>query len=247
MLSKVAGSREACKLVMREHTPARIAFASSFRGLDNTYKGRSMLIFDDLDAFFRSLMRYIGNGYTDAQISVIPHKKVHKIKHIDVKLRERYKSDLTSGKRQYRRKKGLANYAVLRFRDKLYIVLKSPGKDELDERWKSIYKTPLQLGDILRLEVIRDERGKNTVKIEKNLLKEIRSSIFLAIEKRDGRRFHSELNKLYNLHKVLKYRGIAMQLSSLLRDIKIAQKKHGTSWSVPTFFYGTSGKRARTE
>lgn len=195
-----------------------------------------MLIFDDLDAFFRSLMRYIGNGYTDAQISVIPHKKVHKIKHIDVKLRERYKSDLTSGKRQYRRKKGLANYAVLRFRDKLYIVLKSPGKDELDERWKSIYKTPLQLGDILRLEIIKDERGKNTVKIEKNLLKEIRSSIFLAIEKRDGRRFHNELNKLYNLHKVLKYRGIAMQLSSLLRDIKIAQKKHGTSWNVPTFF-----------
>ena len=194
-----------------------------------------MLIFNDLKLFFRAVMRYVGNGYSKCQISTIPEKKKHKIAQIDTKMNHRYLSDLSQGKRQYRRKQGLANYAVLRYRD-MYLVLKSPGKDETGEKWHSIYRTPLILGKILKLEIYKDERRKNTVKIEKELLKDIKASIMLSIEKRAGAKFHAEMGKLYNLSRTIPYRGLNMQISTLLKEVKEAQKKHGTHFTVPKFF-----------
>ena len=194
-----------------------------------------MLIFNDLKPFFRAVMRYVGNGYTKCQISTIPEKKKHKIPQIDAKMKRRYMSDLSQGKRQYRRKQGLANYAVLRYRD-MYLVLKSPGRDETGEKWNSIYRTPLLLGKILKLEIYKDEREKNTVKLEKELLKEIKSSIMLSIEKRAGARFHAEIRKLWSLSRTIPYRGLNRQISTLLKEIQEAQKKHGTKWTVPKFF-----------
>lgn len=195
-----------------------------------------MLVFEDLQPFFRSILRYIGNGYTQCQLSYIPPKKKHKLLNIDTKLKNIYKSNLSQGKRQYRRKKGLCNYTVLRYRDLFYLILKSPGKDELQEKWQSIYKLPLKVGTILTLEVIKDERNKNTIKIEKELLKEIKANIAISIEKRQGNKLHTELNKLYNLHKTLRYRGISIQISNILKEIKKLQKIHGTKYSVPKFF-----------
>lgn len=198
-----------------------------------------MLVFNDLKSFMRSLMRYIGNGYTECQISLIKEKKreEHLLKKIDAKLSKKYLSTLSQGQRQYRKRKGLCNYIVLRYRTFVYVVLKtSKGEDTLKERWSSIYNNPIKVGEVLELVIFKDERNKNTVKINKKLFKEIRASIRLAIEKRDGRRFHMELKKLHNLSKILSYRGLNMQISSLLKDIKEWQKKHGTKWEVPTFF-----------
>lgn len=195
-----------------------------------------MLVFSDLKPFFRSVMRYAGNGYLECQISKIPEKKRHKVPHIDAKMRKHYMSDLTQGQRQYRRKKGLANYTVLRYRNNLYVVLKSPGKDTVEEKWRSIYRAPMQLGAVLKLQLHRDEKGKNTVKLSRDLLKETRSKILTAIEKKNGRQFHKEITKLYNLSSTIPYRGLNMQISDLLKDVRHAQKKHGTRWSVPVFF-----------
>lgn len=195
-----------------------------------------MLSFTELQPFFRAVLRYVGNGYTQCQLSYIPDKKKHKLPNIDTKLKNIYKSNLSQGKRQYRRKKGLCNYAVLRYRDFFYLILKSPGKDELNEKWKTIYKLPLKLGNTLELQIIKDERNKNTIKISKQLLKEIKSKIALYIEKKQGNKLHTELNKLYNLHKALRYRGISIQISTILKEIKKLQKMHGTKYNVPKFF-----------
>jgi len=195
-----------------------------------------MLVFQELKPFFQQIMRYVGNGYTECQISTIPEKKRYKVPHIDAKLKKRYKSDLTQGQRQYRRKKGQCNYAVLRYRDFCYLVLKSKGKDETGEKWNSIYRTPIPVGSHLVLELLKDERGRNTVKVEKKAWQDIRSAVLLSIEKRAGARFHGEIGKVYNLSKVLPYRGINLQISSLLKAVKQAQKEHGTKWTVPVFF-----------
>lgn len=199
-----------------------------------------MLVFNDLRAFIRSLMRYIGNGYTECQVSLIKQKKrvEYLLKQTDAKLSKKYLSTLTQGQRQYRKRKGLCNYIVLRYKTFLYVILKTKkGEDTLQEKWENIYNKPLILGDVLELVIYKDERGKNTVKISKKLFREeIRASIRLAVEKRDGRRFHAELKKLYNLSRVLPYRGLNMQLSTLLKDIKKWQKEHGTKWEVPKFF-----------
>jgi len=199
-----------------------------------------MLVFNDLKAFMRSLIRYVGNGYTECQISPIKRKKrklpLLMLKQIDAKLSKKYLSTLSKGQRQYRKRKGFCNYMVLRYKTFLYVVLKTKGKDVLEERWENIHNKPLPLGDVLELVLYKDERGKNTVKISKMLFREIRASIRFAIEKKDGRRFHAELKKLHNLSKTLPYRGLNMQLSSLLRDISKWQKEHGTKFQVPKFF-----------
>ena len=194
-----------------------------------------MLVFQELKPFFQQVMRYVGNGYTECQISFVKEQKRHKIPHIDAKLQRRYKSDLTQGQRQYRRKKGLANYAVLRYRN-TYIVLKSKGEDETREKWKSVYRTPIPVGSHLVLELLKDERGRNTVKVSKESWRDIRSAVLFAVEKRAGARFHAEIGKVRNLSRVLPYRGINLQVSSLLKAIKEAQKEHGTKWTVPKFF-----------
>ena len=197
-----------------------------------------MLVFKDLTPFFRALFRYIGNGYTDCQVSFIKQNKRQEyfLKRTDNKLTKKYLTNLTQGQRQYRRKKGLCNYQVFRYRDLLYIVLKSPGIEELGEKWTCIYKQNLKLGEVLEVQIYIDERNKNTIKLTKNLLKDIKSKICLSIEKRKGYEFHSHLKKLNNLAKVLPYRGLNMQLSGLLRDINKWQKQHGTKWNVPKFF-----------
>jgi len=198
-----------------------------------------MLVFNDLRAFIRSLMRYIGNGYIECQISPIKQKKrvEYLLKQTDAKLSKKYLSTLTQGQRQYRKRKGLCNYIVLRYKTFLYVILKTKkGKDTLQEKWENIYNKPLILGDVLELVVYKDERGKNTVKISKKLFREIRASILSSIEKRNGKRFHIELKKIHNLSRTLPYRGLNIQLSNLLKDIKKWQKKHGTKWEVPEFF-----------
>jgi hypothetical protein len=193
-----------------------------------------MLEFKELSPFFKALINYIGNGYTYYQVSYIPQKKAHKKAHILAKLSKKYNTQLTKWQRQYRKRKGLANYQVFNLKS-VVVVLKTPGEDETGENWQKFPILPVNFG-VLELEIIKDERDKITVKISKNLLKEIKANIREAFKKRDGRKFHYEMKKLYNLHKSLKYRGIMLQISDILREIQELKKKHTIKWEVPKFF-----------
>jgi len=198
-----------------------------------------MYFTDNIKDFCRTFLRYIGNGYTKMQISYIPEKKRYKANIISNKLKNKYETDLSSGKRQYRKKKGKCNYIGIQYQDKFFVILKTNGEDDSrnKEKWINVYRKPIKLGNFLEIELIKDERGLNTFKLRKEVLKNIKTNIFLAIEKRNGTSFHKEIRKIYNLHRVLKYRGFYMQLSHILKEIKEEQKKHGTKFNLPRFFY----------
>jgi len=196
-----------------------------------------MYIVADITSFCKTLIRYVGNGYDQMQVSYIPNKKRHKTKQIRAKLSNKYQTNLSSGKRQYRRKKGLCNYIGIQFKDIFFIILKTKGSEpNFNEKWQSVYRYSFQLGKFLKVELIKDERGKNTFKLEKETIKDIRSNIQVTIQKHNKSKFYNEITKLYNLHKILRYRGFYIQLSTILKDIKQLQIKHNTKYNLPKFF-----------
>ena len=194
-----------------------------------------MLVFEDIKSLARQLIRYVGNGYSEIQVSIIPEKKLPKISKIDEKLNRRYSLDLTTYQRQYRRRKNKANFVGLRYK-RTIIILKSKGDTEIEERFKSVLGSIIDFG-YLKIVLYKDEREKLTFKIEREIYRDMKEKILLSIKNRQGRAFHSEISKLYTLSKVLPYRGVNLQISSILKTIQEKQKEHGTRWSVPKFFY----------
>jgi hypothetical protein len=120
----------------------------------------------------------------------------------------------------------------------MVLILRTPGTDELNERWHIFPKKKIELSlkSGLCLEVIRDERGKISVKMCKQLLREFRVLFREAYHKRDGRLYYATIKRLHNLHKVVRYRALQLQVSDLLKEIQYLRKKHGRRWSVPEFF-----------
>ncbi len=194
-----------------------------------------MLVFEDIKSLSRQLMRYVGNGYSEIQVSTIPEKKFSKISKIEEKLNKRYSLDLTTYQRQYRRRKNKANFVGLRYK-KTIIILKTKGETEREEKFINIFGSVIDYG-YLKIVLYKDERNKMTFKIERDIYRDIKEKILLSIKNRQGRAFHSEISKLYTLSRVLPYRGVNLQISSILKTIKEKQEEHGTRWNVPKFFH----------
>jgi len=195
-----------------------------------------MLVFNSLKPFTRNLINYIGNGYIYCQVVKIPEKKTKKIKSIDKKITTKYLTDLSSGKRQYRKKKGLCNYKSLRFGNTIIILKTAKGEDAYKkEKWSEILGHQITFRK-LSIVVFKDERDKITVRIHKSYLKEIMGLLELSISKKNQQEFNKAITFLYNLHKTLRYRGIQIQISQILKQIKSLQKSHGTKFQVPKFF-----------
>ena len=193
-----------------------------------------MKVFEGLKPFARTLINYVGNGYVYCQISHIPEGKMDEIKKIDKKLTKKYQTDLTQGQRQHRKRKGLCNYKALRFYN-LILILKTTGEDELKEDWENILGKEIVF---VRLSVVvfRDERGKLTLRIGKTYLREIRHTLDNIISKQKKKEFNEIITLLYNLSRTARYRGIQIQISNILREIKAMQKLHGTNYKIREFF-----------
>jgi len=193
-----------------------------------------MLVFKSLKPFCKSLINYIGNGYLYCQIVKIPKSKTDKIKQVDKKLTKKYLLDLTSGKRQYRKKKSLCNYKGLRFGNTI-VILKTKGEDTTKEKWNQILGTEISFKKLC-IVPYKDERGKITIRLCKEFLNEIRAYFEVVISKKNETQFKITMRNIYNLHKTIRYRGLNLQISQLLAYIKILQKKHGTNYKVYKFF-----------
>ncbi len=193
-----------------------------------------MLIFTDINNFTKQIMRYAGNGYKYIQVSTIPQNKIYKLHKIEEKIDKKYNTNLTTYQRQYKRRKGQANFVSLRYKTTI-IILKTEGETDIEDNFNSLLGSVLTF-EYLKLVLFRDERGKMTYKLDKDILKDIKTKLSLSIKNRQGRVFHSELSKLKTLGKVLPYRGINLQISSILKMIKEKQKEHGTKWEVGKFF-----------
>jgi len=191
---------------------------------------------DNIKAFCQQIIRYVGNGYKYIQISNIPQNKIHKISKIEEKITKKYNTNLTTWQRQYKRRKGIANFVALRYKTTI-IILKTEGNTNIQDKFEDVFNKKNVISfNYLKIRLIKDERNKLTYVLERNLLKDIKAKIKLAIKNKRGNDFHKELNKLYNLHKTLNYRGINKQISDILKMIKTEQKIHGTNFNLPKFF-----------
>jgi len=193
-----------------------------------------VLVFDNIRDLARQIMRYAGNGYTKIQVTKIPKHKTKKIPNIENKLKKRYKLDLTTNQRQYRRRKGKANFVGLRYKETV-IIMRTAGETEITEKFRELFGTEIPF-EYLKLVLIKDEREKMTFRMERKFVLDIKAKISQAIKERNGRKFHHEIKKLYSLSKALPYRGIGLQIAGILKSIERQQREHGTHWSVPRFF-----------
>jgi len=191
--------------------------------------------YQELRLLLKQIIRLVGNGYKYISISKIPENKKAKIGKIKEKLTKKYNLNLTTWQRQYRKRKGKANYKGLLYKNTI-IILKTEGETEIkDNSFKSVLNTPISF-NYLSLILYKDERGKLTYRLNKELIKTIKANIDLALKNKKGRNFHNEVKKLYNLHKVMPYRGFMLQLKTILEFIKKKQKYYNTNYTTPTFF-----------
>jgi len=192
--------------------------------------------YSNIRGFLISLIRYVGNGYKECQITYIPKSKEDKKRSILKKIEKKYNTNLTQGQRQYRRVKGLCNYAALNFNN-IIILLRTPGKSEYNsEKWENIINKEIQFNNLLSYKLYKDERGKLTIRLSKDSLRAFNYYIEASIKSKNIKNFNQAITTLYKLHKVVRYRGFMLQIKQILKRANELQKKHGTNFKTPTFF-----------
>lgn len=188
---------------------------------------------ETLKEFTGLLLAYVGTGYNHYKITHIPSKKSHKTAQILKKVSEHYQTDLTQGKRQYRRKKGIANYALVSYKD-IIIVLHTEGKNINQPReFKRITQKgmTLELSKFLTLILFKDERDKWTYRLGKDTYLFFKGELEVAFNNSNGKKFHS-LKAMFNNLPI--YKGIGTQKRELNKYIRELQKvsRSKKSWGL---------------
>lgn len=201
-----------------------------------------MYIYEELKPFLLQITRLVGNGYKYLEVSYIPEKKLSKKEKIANKLDKKYNLNLSVGERQYRRRKKQANFLGLMYQN-CVILLKTEGETDIDTRnFKSVLKYKIEINlDYIKLVFYVDEREKLTYRLNRTQIRDIKAKISLYLKNRQQYKFAKEITKLYNLHKVVSYRGFMLQVKELLKFIKQEQKTYKTKFNVPTFFKNNKG------
>jgi len=171
----------------------------------------------------RGVLRYVGNGYIYYKITHIPPQKAHKTAQILKKVSDTYETNLTQGKRQYRRKQKIANYQAISFRGMIIIFRTSGEHKDNSHEFKKINSKGLELvvSEHLKLILFKDEREKWTYRLSKENYAFFSQEIKKAFEKRSGIKYHS-LKKMFN--NLPNYMGIGKQKKELNKLIKELQK-----------------------
>ena len=173
------------------------------------------------------MLRYVGNGYAYYKITHIPIKKAHKTTQILAKVSKTYETNLTQGKRQYRRKQKIANYQMISFRG-MIIIFRTSGKNEDgSNEFKKINSKGLELivSEHLKLILFKDEREKWTYRLSKENYAFFSQELKKAYEKRNGIKYHS-LKRMFNHLPI--YMGIGKQKKELNKLIKELQNTYKT-------------------
>ncbi len=188
--------------------------------------------YETLTELCQALPKYLGNGYNSYRITRIPSKKAPKTAQIIKRLSDTYKTDLTQGKRQYRRKLGKANYALISYRD-IVIVLKTSGTEETENEINDFSRfsgsLKLDISKYLTLILYRDEREVLTYRIERETFNRMRAEFERSFKSKNGKKFHTLVKMFDNLPY---YKGIGHQKKQLIADFKDWQKEHKTKWKL---------------
>jgi len=188
-----------------------------------------MEITDSLKDFTREVIKYLGSGYIYAKIAYIPPKKREISKKIAKKIQKTYETDLSRGKRQYRRKKDLANYSAVMYKDCLVVVLKTAGKhnDKIRE-FAAVNNLKVELSKHMSIVFFRNEHKRWTVRLNRSTYRAFKMQFQKAIEKGDTRAY----NKLKEMWKNLpRWKGIGHQSSLLYAFLEEELYRHKRNWS----------------
>ena len=190
---------------------------------------------ENLDRFVQNVIKYLGSGYKYYKVVRIPARKRSKTAQICQKIENRYQTSISRGKRQYRRKKGLANYGAVNFRD-IVIVFRTEGEnqDKLGEFKTFKQSITIEISEFLTLVFFINERKRLTVRLDRLTYRRIREDFFLAIKNGSGYRYNKLKSMWLNLPR---YKGIGVQGSNLHSFIKDKLKTYNRTWAP---LYGNS-------
>ena len=178
---------------------------------------------ETLKEFTGLLLAYVGTGYNYYKISHIPSQKAHKTAQILKKVSEYYQTDLSQGKRQYRRKQGIANYALVSFKDIIVVLHTEGGNIDRQKEFKRITQKgiTLEFSKFLTLILFKDERNKWTYRLGKDTFQFFKGELEVAFKNSNGKKFHT-LKSMFN--HLPYYIGIGKQKRELNKHIKELQK-----------------------
>ena len=184
---------------------------------------------ETLNDFVQNIIKYLGSGYKYYKVVKIPRKKHHKIAQICEKIEKRYQTSLTRGKRQYKRKKGLANYGAVIFRDTI-VILRTNGKnnDKKDE-FKPFKNKNLnvEISEHLGLIFFKNEFDRFTVRLDRLTFRRFREDFYIAIKNNQKRNYDKLKSMWLNLPR---YKGIGRQGKELNKQIKEQLKTFKKNW-----------------
>ncbi len=178
---------------------------------------------ETLKEFTHLLIAYVGTGYCYYKITYIPNKKAHKTPQILQKVSEHYQTNLSQGKRQYKRKQGKANYAAVNYRDMIIVLHTSGEHIDNPNEFKELTKKgiELKLSKFLTLILFKDERDKWTYRLGKDTFQFFIGEIEIAFKNYDGKKFNTLKSMFSNLPY---YMGIGKQKREINKTIRELQK-----------------------
>jgi len=183
---------------------------------------------ESLKEFTHLLISYVGTGYCYYKITHIPNKKAHKSPQILQKVSELYQTNISQGKRQYKRKKGLANYATINYKNMIVILHTKGEHQDKDNEFKQLTKKgiELKLSKFLTLILFKDERDKWTYRLGKDTFRFFVGEIEIALNDSNRKRFNT-LKSMFN--HLPPYMGIGKQkrdINKKIRELKRLNHKN---------------------
>jgi hypothetical protein len=181
-----------------------------------------------LKEFTQEVIKYLGSGYKYAKVVKIPHKKRNRSHEIAKKVSNYYKTDLSRGKRQYKRKKGLANYGAVMFQDRIIVILRTSGEhNDQPNEFKEVSRLEVELSEWLGLIFFKNEYSSWSVRVSRNTYQKIKADLEIAIKNGNGRNYNLLKAMWLNLPH---WKGIGRQSSELHRYTKELLKKYKRGW-----------------
>jgi len=180
-----------------------------------------------LEDFVKNVIKYLGSGYKYYKVVKIPRKKRTKTAQICEKIEKYYSTSISRGKRQYRRKKGLANYGAVNFRDTIVILRTSGEHTDKEKEFKTFKNLTVEISEHLGLIFFKNEFDRFTVRLDRLTFRRFREDFYIAIKNNQKRNYDKLKSMWLNLPR---FKGIGTQGKELNKQIKKQLKTFKRNW-----------------
>lgn len=166
----------------------------------------------------------LSRGYWYHHVTYLPERKRDRWESIDKKLIAKYGTDLSKWQRARRRKKGLANFAYLRWENVAVLMHTAgdiPSDIVYDDHFRDFRakgkknRLKIQISPLVGFEFYLDDKGI-TVKLDKATFRGIKDSLEEVISTKDVEKIRKEFNKINGFPA---YRGIVCQKVQLAKYV----------------------------